>query len=87
MNDDTQELGVFLKNHVGVVSEEEQAEIDSHGIDYDDLSGRELLLFGALSKEEQNREIQKGLDDLKRGNLYSLEDIENILKEKFGTDL
>ncbi len=37
-------LAQFLAAHVDPVSEEEQAEIDSLGIDFDDLTGVELSI-------------------------------------------
>ena len=45
---------------------------------------REPICAGNLSEEEVMVLVQKGLDDVKTGRVYTLEEIEAILNVRFG---
>ncbi len=48
------------------------------------LPRKEPLRYGSLTKEEFDKEIEKGMADVKTGRLYSGEDVENELKREYG---
>lgn len=45
---------------------------------------RKPIAEGALTREELDRELQKGYDSLKAGRLYSMDEIDEMLAEEFG---
>lgn len=40
------------------------------------------LSVASMSKEEFDKELQKGIDDMKSGNVHSLEEVDHILNEE-----
>lgn len=42
------------------------------------------LSFDAMTKEEFDREIQKGIDDIDAGRTYSLEEVKAELERDYG---
>ena len=47
------------------------------------LPHREPIATGGLSDEEIMKIVQKGVDDVKDGRVYSLEEVKAILKERY----
>lgn len=47
------------------------------------LPTKEPLAFEALTKEQFDREIAKGMNDIAAGNLYAAEDVEAEMKKEF----
>lgn len=41
------------------------------------------LTIGAMSKEELDVELQKGLDSIKEGKTYSADEVDTVLKREF----
>lgn len=48
------------------------------------LPRKEPLRYGSLTKEEFDKEIEKGMADVTTGRLYSAEDVEDELKREYG---
>lgn len=48
------------------------------------LPRTEPLAYGALTKEQFDKEISKGMEDIKAGRVYSAESIEAEMKRDFG---
>ena len=48
------------------------------------LPNREPIAAGGLSEEEIMKIVQKGIDDVKEGRVYTMEEVEAILKERYG---
>ena len=44
------------------------------------LASREPLFIDDLTEEEFNQEIKKGMDDIERGDVYSLEEVKQYFK-------
>lgn len=44
----------------------------------------EPVAYGSLTKEQFNAEIEKGLDDIKAGRVYSADEVEAEMKREFG---
>ena len=42
------------------------------------------LAYGSLTKEQFDKEIEKGMADVKAGRVYSADDIEAEMKREFG---
>lgn len=49
------------------------------------LPNREPLAVGGLSEEEIMKIVQKGVDDVKEGRVHSWDEVEAILKERYGS--
>lgn len=45
---------------------------------------RKPVAAGALSKEELEAEIMKGVKDIEEGRVYTVEEVEEILRLKYG---
>ena len=48
------------------------------------LPKEEPLVYSALTKEQFNKEIGKGMDDIKAGRVYSASAVEEEMKREFG---
>ena len=46
------------------------------------LPDNELVSFGGLSKEEFDREIEKAIMSIKKGDTYSADEVEAVMKRK-----
>ena len=44
----------------------------------------EPVAYGSLTKEQFNTEIEKGMEDIKAGRVYSADDVEAEIKREFG---
>ncbi|MCD8014800.1 MAG: type II toxin-antitoxin system RelB/DinJ family antitoxin [Lachnospiraceae bacterium] len=42
------------------------------------------LSVGAMSREQLNAELQKGIDSINAGNIYSADEVDDILAKEFG---
>lgn len=40
--------------------------------------------IGAMSREQLDAELQKGVDSIKAGKVYSAEEVDSLLAKKFG---
>jgi len=77
------ELGISMSSAVEMFLRQVIAQ---RGIPFDlKLPERDLpLAFGAMTQEEINRELKKGLDDVDSGNLLSSEELKAKLKQEYG---
>lgn len=48
------------------------------------LSKEEPVLYRVLTKEQFNKEIEKGIDDIKAEQVYSAGEVEEEMKGEFG---
>ena len=44
----------------------------------------EPVAYGSLTKEQFNAEIEKGMEDIKAGRVYSVDEVEAEMKREFG---
>ena len=44
----------------------------------------EPVAYGSLTKEQFNAEIEKGMEDIKAGRVYSADEVEAEMKREFG---
>ena len=44
----------------------------------------EPVAYGSLTKEQFNTEIEKGMEDIKAGRIYSADEVEAEIKRDFG---
>ena len=42
------------------------------------------LAVGAMTREELDAELQKGVDSIKAGKVYSADEVDAVLAKKFG---
>lgn len=42
------------------------------------------LALGSMTREQLDAELQKGVDSIKAGNVYSADEVDEILKKEFG---
>lgn len=45
---------------------------------------RKPIAEGSLTREELDAELQKGMDSIKAGRVYSMEEVDEILEKEFG---
>lgn len=48
------------------------------------LPASKPLSVGAMTREELNAELQKGMDSINAGNVYSADEVDDILAKEFG---
>ncbi len=48
------------------------------------LPASQPLAVGAMSKEQLDAELQKGIDSIKAGNVYSADEVDAALAREFG---
>ena len=57
----------------------------SQGIPFDlKLPSSEPLAVGAMTKKQIDKELQKGVDSINTGNVYSADEVDTILAKEFG---
>ncbi len=49
-----------------------------------DIAYEEPVAYGSLTKEQFNAEIEKGMEDIKAGRVYSADEVEAEMKREFG---
>lgn len=49
-----------------------------------DLPAPGFLFEGAMTREELDRELQKGYDSARAGNVYTLDEVDQMFYEEFG---
>ena len=55
------------------------------GIPFDlKLPSSEPLAVGAMTKKQIDKELQKGVDSINTGNVYSADEVDTILAKEFG---
>ena len=42
------------------------------------------FVIGSMSKEELDEELLKGMTDIEKGKVYSADDVENEMRNKYG---
>lgn len=76
------QLGIPMSNAIGMFLRQI---VMQNGIPFDmKLPIRRPLSISEMTKEQFDAEIQKGLDDIAAGNVYSLEEVEAYMKSRFG---
>ena len=77
------ELGIPLSNAIGMFLRQV---VLHNGIPFEmKLPAKPPLCLGALSKEELDAELQKGLDDFEAGRVYSATEVRAEFQRGFGT--
>lgn len=55
------------------------------GIPFDlKLPSSKPLAVGAMTREELNAELRKGVDSIKEGNVFSADEVDAVLAKEFG---
>lgn len=76
------QLGIPMSNAVGMFLRQV---VLQQGIPFEMKLPRETpIAYGALTKEEFDAEIQKGMEDLEAGRVYSLDAVEAEMKRDYG---
>ena len=76
------QLGIPMSNAIGMFLRQI---VLQKGIPFEmKLPITQPLAYEALTKEQFNEEIKKGLDDVKAGRVFSAEAIEDEMKRDFG---
>ena len=76
------QLGIPMSNAVGMFLRQI---VMQKGIPFEmKLPDNTPLAYGGLSKEQFDREIEKGLADVKNGNVVSADDVEAHIRQKYG---
>lgn len=76
------QLGIPMSNAVSMFLRQV---VLQRGIPFEmKLPQREPLSYTALSKEQFNAEIKKGIQDIEAGNTYSADEIEADLERDYG---
>lgn len=75
-------LGIPMSNAVGMFLRQV---ILQRGIPFEmKLPAEAPVAYGSLTKEQFDAEIQKGMDDIREGRVYSADDVEAEMKRDFG---
>lgn len=76
------QLGIPMSNAIGMFLRQI---VLQKGIPFEmKLPNTQPLAYSALTKEQFDEEIKKGLDDIKAGRVFSAEEIEDEMKRDFG---
>lgn len=76
------ELGIPMSNAVGMFLRQV---VLQRGIPFEMKLPKETpVAFGALTKEERDRELEKGMDDIREGRVYSAESVLEELHRDYG---
>lgn len=76
------QLGIPMSNAVGMFLRQV---VMQRGIPFEmKLPQNVPLAYGSLTDEQFTQEIEKGLADVKSGNLISADDAENYMRQKYG---
>ena len=77
-----EKLGIPMSSAVGIFLRQV---VLHNGLPFDvKLPASIPLAYGSLSKEEFDREIEKGFSDVREGRVYSADEAEASLKEELG---
>ncbi len=77
-----EQLGIPMSNAVGMFLRQI---VLQKGIPFEmKLPRTAPLAYGSLTKGQFDKEIEKGLADVKAGRVYSADDIETEMKREFG---
>lgn len=75
-------LGIPMSNAVGMFLRQVALQ---RGIPFEMKLPHEMpLSYGALTKEQFDLEMKKGIDDIQEGRVHSADTIENEMKREFG---
>lgn len=75
-------LGIPMSNAVGMFLRQVALQ---RGIPFEMKLPQEMpLAYGALTKEQFDLEMQKGIEDIREGRVYSADAIENEMTREFG---
>lgn len=75
-------LGIPMSNAIGMFLRQVALQ---RGIPFEMKLPQELpLAYGALTKEQFDLEMQKGVEDIREGRVYSADVIENEMTREFG---
>lgn len=76
------ELGIPMSNAVGMFLRQV---VLQRGIPFEMKLPKETpLAFGSLTKEERDRELEKGMEDIREGRVYSAESVLEELHRDYG---
>lgn len=76
------QLGIPMSNAVGMFLRQV---VLQRGIPFEmKLPQNVPLAYGSLTKEQFDAEIQKGMEDIRAGRMYSVEEVEAEMKRDFG---
>lgn len=77
------QLGIPMSNAVGMFLKQI---VLQRGIPFEMKlpSYEEPIAYKALTKEQFNAEIEKGMEDIKAGKVYSADEVEAEMKREFG---
>lgn len=76
------ELGIPMSNAVGMFLKQV---VLHHGIPFEvKIPIEKPPSYGSMTKEEFNAHIERGLDDIKNGRVYTADEIEAEMKRDFG---
>ena len=76
------QLGIPLSNAVGMFLRQI---VLQNGIPFEmKLPGTAPLAYGALSREQFNAEVAKGMEDMKVGRVYDSQTIREQMREDYG---
>ena len=77
-----EQLGIPMSNAIGLFLRQV---VMQRGIPFDmKLPQTNSLVFGSLSEEQFNAELEKGLADLARGRVISAEDVATKMNQDYG---
>ena len=76
------QLGIPMSNAIGMFLRQI---VFHNGIPFDmKLPDRRPLVYGELTQSELDVELQKGLDDIKNGRVYSADEVDAYMKNRYG---
>ena len=77
------QLGIPMSNAVGMFLRQV---VLQRGIPFEMKlpAYKEPVAYGSLTKEQFNAEIEKGMEDIKAGRVYSADEVEAEMKREFG---
>ena len=76
------ELGIPMSNAVGMFLRQV---VLQRGIPFEMKLPKETpVAFGSLTKEERDRELEKGMEDIREGRVYSAENVLEELHRDYG---
>ena len=76
------QLGIPMSNAVGMFLRQV---VLQKGIPFEmKLPRTKPIAYGSLTKEQFDKEMEKGMADIKAGRVYSADDIEEEMKRDFG---
>ncbi len=77
-----EQLGIPMSNAIGMFLRQV---VMQRGIPFEmKLPASKPLAIGSLTKEQFDEEMQKGMDDIKAGRVYSAESVEDEMRRIYG---